>query len=475
MANIEAELNVLCVFHIRVVFEFHEVALLCLCGRFIRTMIDAKYIVARITFSAWLLASTTLTSVSLTQALVPLSPFRNKHSPTGQQRHLLVMSSSSVTPSSSTKPKHVVIAGAGVIGTSTAYYLAKNHGIASTLIDPTGQIAPAASGKAAGFLALDMNDHTPVEALARRSFHLHQELADTLGADSIQYRRLTGAVVHVDPFKNTKPKGKKLQGVEWAYKEGKAFGMQSLGNEETIAQVHPKLLCQRLWEQTNKTVTEGGVGSKLQKGKVVGASYESGKLVGAKLDDGTVVTCDALLFACGPWAGNIMFGVKYHSAVLPTDRVLNQCVFFSGCGDPEVYVRPDSTAYCTGFPDPAVRVTERPGEEEVRNETIATILKSVRDASGNSTEGGALGQDPILEQACYLPTTDDGVPVMGMLPAESMGGPDSYIAAGHSCWGILMGPASGESMASLIATGKSKHVDLQPFDPSRYKNITVSQ
>jgi hypothetical protein len=30
-----------------------------------------------------------------------------------------------------------------------------------------------------------------------------------------------------------------------------------------------------------------------------------------------------------------------------------------------------------------------------------------------------------------------------------------YMAAGHSCWGILMGPASGESMASLIGTGKS--------------------
>lgn len=437
--------------------------------------------------------SVLLALASSTQAFVQQKHNqRRKHNPIGQQQRQLAMSSSSPsTPASSqTTPKHIVIAGAGVIGISTAYYLAQNHGISSTLIDPTGQIAPAASGKAAGFLALDWNDHSlAVGELARRSFHLHQELADTLGADTIQYRRLTCATIQVDPDssgKNTnvninikRPQGKKVQGIEWAQQDGgdesqqgaSVLGVRSLGNEETVAQVHPKLLCQRLWEQTSKLVSEGGVGSQLQKGKVVGACYESGQLVGAKLDDGTVVSCDALLFACGPWSANIMMGVKYHSFVVPTDRVLNQCVFFSGCGDPEVYVRPDSTAYCTGFPDDAVKVREHPGEEEVRKEKIATLLESVRNVSGNSESGGALGQDPILEQACYLPTTDDGVPVMGMLSAESMGGPDSYIAAGHSCWGILMGPASGESMASLMATGKSEQVDLRPFDPCRYANI----
>jgi glycine/D-amino acid oxidase-like deaminating enzyme len=455
----------------------------------IPSLIDARYCARSLLVTA--LLTLTTTTVSSTQAFVPLSSFCSKqkhkhirtHNPIGQQQRQLTMSSSSTTTTTSSKtPKHVVIAGAGVIGTSTAYYLAQNHGVSSTLIDPTGQIAPAASGKAAGFLALDWNDHSPVGELARRSFHLHQELADTLGADTIQYRRLTCAAVQVDPDRGKnvnvkRPKGKKVQGIEWAQQDGgddsqgTVLGVQSLGNEETVAQVHPKLLCQRLWEQTSKPVSEGGVGSQLQKGKVMGACYESGKLVGAKLDDGTVVSCDALLFACGPWAANIMMGVKYHSVVVPTDRVLNQCVFFSGCGDPEVYVRPDSTAYCTGFPDDAVKVTERPGEEEIRKEKIATIVQSVRDASGNSESGGALGQDPILEQACYLPTTDDGIPVMGMLSAESIGGPDSYIAAGHSCWGILMGPASGESMASLIATGKSEQVDLRPFDPCRYANI----
>lgn len=359
------------------------------------------------------------------------------------------------------KPKHVVIAGAGVIGTSTAYFLASNYGIRSTIVDPTGTIAPAASGKAGGFLARDWNDNTPTEHLTHRSFDLHQQLADTFGAGSIQYRRLTCAAISVNPYA-PKPQGKKLQGLEWT---AQALSIKSLGDERTIAQVHPKLLCDRLWSEASSKAD-----CALVKAKVVTPEHEDGKLHGVRLDNGEIIEADALLFACGPWTANIMYGVKYHAVIVPTDKVLSQCVFFSGCGDPEVYVRPDQTAYCTGYPDPPIRVTESPGREEVRQDKIETILESVRDAAGAREAGvGAMSKEPVKTQACYLPTTKDGIPVMGMLPEDTIGGGQCYIAAGHSCWGILLGPASGEAMASLIATGKSLYVDLDRFNPLRYR------
>lgn len=43
-----------------------------------------------------------------------------------------------VMAESQEKPKHVVIAGAGVIGLSTSYYLAKNFNMRTTVVDPTG-------------------------------------------------------------------------------------------------------------------------------------------------------------------------------------------------------------------------------------------------------------------------------------------------------------------------------------------------
>jgi hypothetical protein len=50
----------------------------------------------------------------------------------------------------------------------------------------------------------------------------------------------------------------------------------------------------------------------------------------------------------------------------------------------EVYVRPDQTVYLTGFPDDPVRVTEEPGQEEVRPEAIQRIEAAVQQASSNS-------------------------------------------------------------------------------------------
>lgn len=400
--------------------------------------------------------------------------FMNNHPTTSKKNNSPTNSLKMSANGTSNKNLNVVIAGAGVIGTSTAYYLSKNHqnSISSiTLVDPTASIAPAASGKAAGFLALDWNDHSSTGSLARRSFTLHQDLADSLGADNIMYRRLTCASISVDQSKETRrPTGKKLEGIEWA--DDVATRARPLGNEDTIAQVHPKMLCEAMWgtvEQNND------LNSSLINGKVVEAVYggsneEEKILVGAKLGDGSLIDADIILFACGPWTeySNCMLGVKYHSSIIPTrPRVLNQSVFFDGCGDPEVYPRQDGTAYCTGFPDPAVRVTEQPGKEEVRDEAIQKIVNAVREASGG--KDGVLGEEPELNQSCYLPTTLDGLPMIGEIPDEK----GCFVAAGHGCWGILLGPATGESVASLIVTGKSDNVDLKPFRPERFQGMQM--
>src|SRR5215470_2206359 len=82
----------------------------------------------------------------------------------------------------------VLICGGGVIGTSIAYFLSR-RGIKAIVVERTG-LACAASGKSGGFLALDWCDGTPLEALARRSFQLHAELADAIAGDW-GYRRIT--------------------------------------------------------------------------------------------------------------------------------------------------------------------------------------------------------------------------------------------------------------------------------------------
>mmetsp|Transcript_61005 Transcript_61005/g.154991 ORF Transcript_61005/g.154991 Transcript_61005/m.154991 type:complete len:127 (-) Transcript_61005:74-454(-) len=124
----------------------------------------------------------------------------------------------------------------------------------------------------------------------------------------------------------------------------------------------------------------------------------------------------------GPWGSVLqqamdctMLGVKYHSVLMRTGRVLNEAVFFSGLGDPEVSSEMD-------------------------------------------------GAEIALKQSCYLPFTKDSVPCMGIVPKHS----NVYVATGHGCWGVMNSLASGLAMSELIIDGEATSVDLSPFDPERF-------
>jgi glycine/D-amino acid oxidase-like deaminating enzyme len=47
----------------------------------------------------------------------------------------------------------------------------------------------------------------------------------------------------------------------------------------------------------------------------------------------------------------------------------------------------------------------------------------------------------------------------------------AYVATGHSVWGILEAPATGESLAELIVAGAAQTTDLTPFDPARLRPL----
>ena len=54
--------------------------------------------------------------------------------------------------------------------------------------------------------------------------------------------------------------------------------------------------------------------------------------------------------------------------------------------------------------------------------------------------------------------TEDGLPLIGEVDG-------AYAATGHSVWGMLNAPATGEAMAELILDGAARTIDLAPFDP----------
>ena len=124
---------------------------------------------------------------------------------------------------------------------------------------------------------------------------------------------------------------------------------------------------------------------------------------------------------------------------------------------PEVFPRSDGTTYVCAIssesPLPVDPAAVRPDAGALeRLERMCSAMSPV------------LASSKILaRQACYRPVTRDGLPLIGRLPGVE----DAYVATGHSVWGILNAPATGEAMAELIADGAARSVDLSPFDPGR--------
>lgn len=377
---------------------------------------------------------------------------------------------------SAAPPRRVVICGGGVVGACTAYFLA-THAASPTVPTLVERCAPAcaASGKAGGFLALDWCDSTPaLSRLARASFALHRRLADALGgADAYGFRPVHTLSILLPPHpaaSSSSPQHPLLP--PWVDPSASAAPPRELGTPDTTAQVHPGLFTKAVLAASGAEVVIGEVE------RVVVA--RDGRVAGVvvKGRDG-VLDADAVVLALGPWSGRLQVvsevfdvsGLKAHSIVLrprEPEKVTPQCLFLSyqpepGAKmlDPEVYPRPTGEVYICGMskdenpPDDPATIVGEP-------DSIAMLHKIAGKVSSQlKKEEGA---EVVAEQACYLPCTADGLPVIGEIPGVK----GCYVATGHSCWGILNGPATGAALAELILDGKSKIVDLEPFSPARF-------
>jgi glycine/D-amino acid oxidase-like deaminating enzyme len=360
----------------------------------------------------------------------------------------------------------VVICGGGVIGASIAYFLGC-RGVRSIVIERTG-VACAASGKSGGFLALDWCDGTPLAALARRSFALHARLPAEIG-DDYGYRRLTtfgGLAEHRITGHPRRPRFH----IEWLSDDVTLD--HRLGSAETTAQVHPGRFTAAMMRAAQAR------GAELRLGCVTGVALGNGPSVRGVEVDGDIVEGDAVVIAMGPWsvlaAGWLplpaVFGLKGHSLVFATaDRIPAEAMFLEyhdpagAVHTPEVFPRPDGTTYVCAISsesplpvDPA-EVAPDPGAIERLHAMCAHLSPVLRDST------------VVAQQACHRPITADGLPLIGKVAGVE----NAYVATGHSVWGILNAPATGEAIAELVVDGAARTVDLSRFDPDRLAPVAA--
>ena len=272
----------------------------------------------------------------------------------------------------------VLICGAGVIGTSVAYFLSQRD-VEVIVIERTG-VACAASGKSGGFLALDWCDGSALGPLARRSFALHEQLAQTHGADW-GYRRLDTLGV-VSRARGAVDSYRRQTAPEWL---GDAAAVRGrLGSTRTTAQVHPGAFTEAMLAAA---VVRG---AQLRTGAVTGValSADGARAVGIEVD-GAMVAGDAVVIALGPWSVLAcqwlplpgVQGLKGHSIVLRPARPLSPYALFieleaadGSVHAPEVFPRADGTVYMCGLRgeaalpvDPAHVAVETGARETLRD------------------------------------------------------------------------------------------------------------
>jgi glycine/D-amino acid oxidase-like deaminating enzyme len=356
------------------------------------------------------------------------------------------------------RARRIVICGGGAIGAAIAYFLSRRG--AEPIVIERHEVAGSASGKSGGFLALDWCRGSPLDRLARHSFALHAELAAELG-NPWGYRRLE--TYGGQAAENDRPGG----AAERRWLSNRVAITGRLGSPETTALVEPRAFTGGLMRAAE------AAGAVLKQGTIEALVRDPGGAAGGVvLEGGEIVEGDAVVIAMGPWSIlatrwlplPAVFGFKGHSLIFRTGQAIPAEALFleyrEASGEiltPEVFPRSDGTTWVCAISttgplplDPADVLPE--AGAHARLEAMCRAISP------------ALAAAPIVaRQACFRPVTEDGLPLMGPVPGVH----GAFVATGHSVWGMLNAPATGEAMAELILDGTARHIDLAPFAPAR--------
>jgi glycine/D-amino acid oxidase-like deaminating enzyme len=362
----------------------------------------------------------------------------------------------------------VVVCGGGVIGSSTAYYLSK-LGAEVMVVERTG-VANASSGKAGAFLALDWCAGSPLDALARRSFALHAQLPAEIGADW-GYHRVSTYGGFAAPHRETRGRGGGA--LSWLSDDVVVTG--KIGSPESTAMLTPRLFSEALIGAAQSR------GAELKIGTVTGIALggDGATVRGVELEGGEVLTAEAVVIAMGPWSILAtqwlpLPGVqayKGHSVIYETGRsVPGEALFLEfreSSGQvvaPEVFPRADGTTYI------AFSATQDQLPLDPAGVTPDTRDLDRLEAMCERVSPAFTASKVVARQACYRPVAQDGLPLIGKVPGVE----GAFVATGHSVWGVLNGPATGEALAELIVLGAAISSNLRPFDPGRLRPYSPS-
>ena len=363
----------------------------------------------------------------------------------------------------------VLVVGAGIVGCSVAYHLARMGPMGVIVLDQ-GFVGGEASGAAAGMLAPQCEAAGPGPFLdlclaARRYYEqLKPELEDLTRID-IEY--LQWGILHLIDEEGD-------EGAEGRYRWQRALGLsvERLTPDE-VRELEPgltketggALLFPGDHHVNNAELVRALAGAAqilgvrmLEGSPVVGFIYDGHRVVGVRTPD-AIYTARHVVLCTGAWSGRLgsLLGRR-----IPVEPARGQ-ILYAELAEPAVrhpvwgkagYVVPrlngglivGSTVEYAGF------------EKTVTLDGIRRLSELALALVPGLTE-----QPFTRAWAGLRPHAKDGLPLIG--PLEGLDG--LYIATGHFRNGILLGPLTGRLVAEMIV-GEPLSFSIDAFSPRRF-------
>ncbi len=423
--------------------------------------------------------------------------------------------------------KHVVVVGAGIVGASTAWHLAKK-GFAVTIVDrePESAIADGASGGNAGLLSIGHYPLTRPGAswrgmkwmLSRTAplyikprldrelvawlwnFHLHcnqrylDRCMEVLGAmgwqtldvleGMIEQERIAcdyardgwlDVVLKPENMAHAEAEAKSLEkyGYRWERIEGDALRRRDPCFTAAVAgAIHMKdsahCAPSDLIAGLVGALPRHGVKVRFDAGVRGFRKTRSGAITAVELENGETLMADVVVLAAGVWSDPLgrLAGVK-----IPMQGARGYHLQFDVPEiDPPAVA---STGMVLHESFVAVTPMMRAGKRQLR---IAGTLEIgplgqpwMPERLGMLLKGSAPylnGVDrmkPAGEWAGYRPCTSDGLPAVGAVKSS----PGLFVATGHAMMGMTLGPVTGKVVAEMIA-GEKPCFDASMLNPNRF-------
>ena len=378
----------------------------------------------------------------------------------------------------------VVVIGAGVVGCSVAYYLAR-EGINVTLLEREA-IGSGASAHATGSLSLLGAEFSPGASfqMARASYdefpQLVTELESATGMDLL-YQRRPSLRLALDEEEASMIKGLmvwqqphvKMRWID----EREVRSIEPRLSHDIIGAVYEDESAQLDSYRLNLALARGAElkGASILYREVTGLVADGPAISGVKTASGDI-PCGAVVVAAGTWSRAFTSWLGFPVPVRP---MKGERLLLNYPGEPlPVLISSPKRGHMISRGDGFTSVGSTGGrdydqkelfwgEEFDRQPTETARLELLRRAIDVFPD---LERAELVQQlAGSRPLSPDSKPIIGPVPGRE----GVLLATGHTTKGIHLGPITGRIIADYICRGSTEGVsDMSEFLPDRFADFT---